>query len=171
MKGIKFRILTILTALVMCLGSSTSAFASESQDNKDADKNATCYNLEVTSDGIASITDEKGNEVSSISPRSSISGYNQATLSGDPAGIIVYINSSGWGGMGVTIETSSSWHGYMSLDILGSDGSIPLEGRSIYSDKSTEINDLFHYNPAYYLFSFRGIPSGQSVSVKIWVYG
>ena len=164
MKGIKTRILGALMALMLCAGFTTTAFAAEPVENGEAK----CYTFEVTSEGITSVKDESGNE---ITPRSSISGYEQATISGDPAGVIVYPSSSGWGGMGVTVKTSSSWNGYMNLDIIGEDGSVPLEGKSIYSNKETPINNLWHYNPAYYLFSFRGIPSGQSVFVQIWIYG
>lgn len=158
------RIIGVLMALVLCIGLTSTAFAAEPPENNEAK----CYTLEVTSEGITSVKDDVGNEVS---PRSSISGYEQATISGDPAAVFVYPKSSGWGGMGVTIKTSSSWNGYMNLDILGEDGSVPLEGKSVYSNGETKVNNLWHYNPAYYLFSFRGIPSGQSVFVQIWVYG
>lgn len=162
MKGIKTRILGALMTLILCTAFVTTAFAAEPAENSEAK----CYTFEVTSEGITSVTD--GNEVT---PQSSISGYNQASISGDPASIFIYPNSSGWGGMGVTVKTSSNWNGYMNLDILGEDGSLPLEGKSIHSNSETKINNLWHYNPAYYMFSFRGIPSGQSVYVQIWIYG
>lgn len=164
MKWIRKRSLCIVLLSLFVLSFSTTAFASEI-DNID---NTKCYNLEVTSEGISSITDENGD---SVSPYSTISGYEQATLTNDPAGVQVFIDSSGWGGMGVTVKASSSWNGYMNLDILSPDGDIPAQGRSVYSNGETYLNNLFHYNPPYYLFSFRGIPSGQSVFVQIWVYG
>lgn len=164
MKGIKRRILGILLSAMFVLSFGTTAFAAETGETNEAK----CYNLEVTSEGVSSITDAEGN---TVSPRSTISGYEQTTLSGDPAGIVVYVDSSGWGGMGVTVKASSSWNGYMNLDILSSEGDIPAQGKAVYSNGETYLNDLFHYNPPYYLFSFRGIPSGQSVFVQIWVYG
>lgn len=172
MKNMTRRFLAIFfSAMMACMCLGTTAFAAESETASDTTPEATCYSLEVTSNGVASITDEDGNEVDSISPRSSISGYNQATLTGDPVGVSVFVDSSGWGGMGVTVKASSSWSGYMNLDIIGSDGKVPLQGKSVYSNGETKVNNLYHYNPDYYVFSFRGIPSGQSVFVQIWVYG
>ena len=168
MKNITKRIACIVAAMLMictCVG--TTAFAAEPEETSEA----TCYNVEFTSDGVQSITDETGNAVDSPTLLSTISGYGDGTLTNDPDGFIIYVDSSGWGGMGVTVKASSSWNGYMSLDIVGEDGSVPAKQRAISSNGETYLNDLFHYNPAYYLFSFRGIPSGQSVYVQIWVYG
>lgn len=164
MKSIKKRLLILLTVLSLCACFTTTAFAAETPKNDEGK----CYTFEVTSEGITAVTDETGNE---ITPRSSISGYNQASISGNPAAIIVYPSSSGWGGMGVTVKASSSWSGYMNLDILGSDGSTPLQGKAVYSNSETKVNNLYHKNPSYYMFSFRGIPSGKSVYVQIWIYG
>lgn len=164
MKGINRRILAILTVVAICSCMVLTAFAAESE----APQKATCYTLEVTSDGVSSCHDENGE---AISPRSSISGYASETMTRDPNPIQVVVQASGWGGMGVTVKTSSSWSGYMSLDIIASDGSVPLEGAAIYSNQETYFNNLRHYSPTYLMFSFRGIPSGQSVSVEIWVYG
>lgn len=164
MKNIKKRILgSFLFAVLLCLSFELSVFAAESDETI----NATCYNIEVTSEGIESITNQYGNEITFGTPRISISGYDEGTLTGNPDGVQVIVNSVGWGGMGVTVKASSSWHGYMSLDILGSDGNVPLSGHAVYSNGETVINDLWHYSPSYYLFSFRGIPSGQSVYVQI----
>ena len=168
MKNIKKRILSIsLSAMVMCMILGTTAFAAEPEKTVDA----TYYNVELTSDGITSITDENGNAINPNSLTSSISGYDAGTLTGDPDGIQVVVNSEGWGGMGVTIKASSSWNGYMSLDMLGDDGHTPLTGAVVHSNSETYFNNLWHYSPMSYLFSFRGIPAGQSVYVQIWVYG
>lgn len=169
MKCLKTRIIGALMSLMLCVGFAitglaTPTFAAESTETNKAQ----CYTFEVTSDGIASVSDENGNEISTYS---SISGFEQGTISSNPDGIIVYPTSSGWGGMGVTIKASSSWSGYMNLDIAGSDGNVPLKGKAVYSNGQTVVNNLWHYNPSYYVFSFRGIPSGQSVFVQIWVYG
>lgn len=168
MKKIIKRSLGLIIAMVMtCMCMVTSAFAAENEPAPEAK----CYNLEVTSDGIESISDENGNDVDPNLLRSSISGYNQATISGNPVGVLVYVSASGTGGMGITVKTSSSWSGYMNLDMIGSNGSIPLSGRAVYSNGETQVNNLQHNSPSYYVFSFRGIPSGQSVFVQIWVYG
>lgn len=168
MKKIFKRSLDIIMSMVMaCMCMVTTAFAAETETTPEAK----CYSLEVTSDGIESAIDENGNKVDPGLLRSSISGYNQATISGDPAGVLVYTSASGTGGMGITVKASSSWYGYMSLDMIGSNGSIPLSGKAVYSNGETQVNNLTHNNVGYYVFSFRGIPSGQSVFVQIWVYG
>ena len=169
MKNIKKRLLSIaLSAMFVCMSLGTTVFAAEPNEAT----SATFYNVELTSEGITSITDQNGNEINPDSvTRSSISGYESDTLSGDPCGVQVMVDANGWGGMGVTIKTSSSWSGYMSLDVLGDDGNAPLTGKAVYSNGETKFNNLWHYTPMYYLFSFSGIPAGQSVSVQIWVYG
>lgn len=159
-----------MAALMLFTMSVTTVSATEN----DTTPTATAYNVEVTSDGITSITDENGN-VAPASVYSSISGYGQATLNSNPAGITIYANASGIGGMGATVECSSSWNGTMTLDILSSDGKTQVTGLSVPSKGTWYLDDhvsnVVHYSPSYFLFSFRGIPSGQSVFVKIWIYG
>lgn len=169
MENIKKRFLSItLSVMFVCMNLVTPVLAAEPNEWA----NSTCYNIELNSDGITSITDQNGNEIKSDSvTRSSISGYESDTLSGNPCGVQVFVNANGWGGMGITVKTSSSWNGYMSLDVLGDDGHAPLTSAAVYSNDETEFHNLWHYTPMYYLFSFRGIPTGQSVSVQIWVYG
>lgn len=164
----KKRILgTIMTAILLVMSFGTTTFAAEPATTPDA----TFYTLECTSEGVVSITDEDGNAVSDSVLRSSISGYEQETMTTDPAGVIVYVQSSGIGGMGATVETSSSWNGYMSLDVFDSNGKVYCEGVAVSSNGSKYFNNWLHYSPSWVWFSFRGIPSGQSVSVQIWVYG
>ncbi len=156
-----------MVAIMLVLALGTTAFAAEVEEPCDA----TAYNVELTSDGVASITDEDGNPVSDSVLRSSISGYDQDTLTANNPGIAVYVNSSGIGGMGATVETSSSWNGYMSLDVFDSNGKIYCEDFAIYSNGTKYFNNWLHVSPSWVLFSFKGIPSGQSVFAKIWVYG
>lgn len=73
--------------------------------------------------------------------------------------------------MGVTIETSSSWNGTMKANMVDSDGRHIFEGREVPSNDNTKITGLWHYNPAYYYLTFGDIPSGQSVFIKVWIYG
>lgn len=165
------RITGIFMATIMLF---TMSITTVSAAENDTTPTATAYNVEVTSDGITSITDENG-DIAPASVYSSISGYEQATISGSPAGILVYPSASGIGGMGATVECSSSWNGTMSLDILSSDGKTQVTGLSVPSKGTWYLDDhvsnVVHYSPSYFLFSFRGIPSGQSVFVKIWIYG
>ena len=169
------RIITCLLATFTILCTSVTVFASENTVDKANIPTATLYNVELTSEGIASITNEDGSKVPA-STRSSISGYEQTNISGNPAGVFVYPTASGIGGMGATVQSSSSWNGFMSLDILSSDGLTSATGMAVPSNGEWKLNDVYangitHYSPAYLLFSFKGIPAGQSVSVKIWVYG
>jgi hypothetical protein len=168
MRNIKKRILSIaLSAMFVCMSLGRTTFAAE----PDGTTNAICYNVELTSEGINSVTDNDGNEINPAVLSSSISGYEQDTLSGNPCGVQVFVDASGWGGMGITIKASSSWSGYMRLDVLGADGSSPLTEKAVYSNGETKFNSLWHYTPSYYLFSFAGIPDGNSVYVQIWIYG
>ena len=168
-------IMTTLFVAVMMLSMSVTSFAA-GNDNVPAEASkATLYNIEVTSNGIASISKEYGSN-STASVRSSMSGYEQKTLSGNPDGVIVYADASGIGGMGATVEASSSWNGYMNLDIVSSDGKTKVTGLSVPSNGTWKLDDVrpggvTHYSPAYFVFAFRGIPEGQSVFVKIWIYG
>lgn len=158
---------TFLSAIMLIMALGTTAFAAEPATAPDA----TLYTLECTSDGVASITDEDGNTVSNSVLRSSISGYEQETMTTDPNGVVVYVDSSGIRGMGATVETSSSWNGYMSLDVFDSNGKIYCEDVAISSNTTKYFNNWTHISPSWVWFSFKGIPSGQSVFVKIWVYG
>ena len=84
MRNIKRRILSLaLSAVVACMSFGTTAFAAEPTEQLDA----TCYNVELTSEGITSITDQNGNTIDPYSvTRSSISGYES-----DTSRIIIYI--------------------------------------------------------------------------------
>lgn len=159
----------ILSAVVMIAACGNTVFAATSEKSSEA----TAYNVELTSEGIASITDENGSNVSdSVIARSSISGYEQKTISGNPAAVLVYPSSaSGAGGMGATIECSSSWNGAMSLDVFDSNGVTNVTGARVSSNGTSKLSNMYHGSPSYVVFSFRGIPSGQSVFVKIWIYG
>lgn len=162
--------LAIFMAAIMCLGTTATAFAAEPQP----DVEATCYNLEVSSNGVVSCTDENGNEVPTISPRSSISGYGSGSLSSSNPAIIIYPQASGIGGMGVTINTSSSWSGYMKLTAVAhyaSSNATLINNYAVSSNTEVYFNDLLHRSPGYIMFAFDGIPSGKTVNTQIWVYG
>lgn len=169
MRNIKKHILSIcLVAMLACMSFATTAFAAELESST----KSKCYTIEVTSEGLASITDKEGKEINTYTTlRSSISGYEQRSLTSNSAGIQVFVEASGCGGMGVTINASSSWSGYMSMNMLGSDGRMTVEGKAVYSNGETYLNNLSHYSPSYYVLTFSGIPSGQSVFVKVWIYG
>ncbi len=74
-------------------------------------------------------------DISTTSARSSINGSGSKTLNSNPSTLQVMVDAKGWGGMEVTVNASSSWNGYMSLDIISSDGKVPLEGATIYSNR------------------------------------
>lgn len=163
------RLITILTATIMSISSMTTAFAADSQlEISNPKKEAKCYNLNVTSDGITSCKDEFGNE---IAPRSSISGYDRFTATQNNTGIQVLVDSEGFGGMGVTIDASSSWNGTMKVSALYSTGSFAFQNKSASSNGETYYNNLLHFSPSWILFKFEGIPAGKSVDIQIWVYG
>lgn len=160
---IKRFISVAMTMVMMLLMCSTTAFAAETPAvDTSTVKEVT---LELNSDGIVSADGD-------FSILSTISGYEQKTISSSDSAILVWTDGSGIGGMGVTVETSSSWSGYMSTNMLDTfNGKVPFQNYAIYSNGTTYFNNLTTYNPAYYIFTFAGIPSGQTVFVKIWIYG
>lgn len=165
MKNLKKRLFSfLLAATLLCVGFVTPTYAAETE--KEAEPK--CYTIEVSSNGVESISDESGYGISTYS---SISGYNQRSIKPGDAGIAISATSSGWGGMGVTIEASSSWSGTMNANMVDSDGRTIFSGRNVSSNGSTKFASLWHYNPSYYYLTFGNIPSGQSVFIKVWIYG
>lgn len=172
MKNLKKRIFAVFMAALMCLGTSVTAFAADTEDTT----GATCYNLAVSSDGMVTCTDENGNELSNVSPLSSISGYTSGSVTKDKNLIVLYPdNSSGIGGMGITVKASSSWNGNMKLAVgaqyTNSGVSTVFKDKTVKSNGETYFNNLLHRSPGYLVFVFNGIPSGKTVNLQIWVYG
>lgn len=169
MKKTVKRLLSIVLSIMLILGATgVQAFAADATDTD----NVTLNTVELTSEGIVQVTDDEGDPLDP-SPliESSISGFKQATLNEDPAFVFVVTNATWFGGMGITVKTFSSWSGYMSMDVVTSDGDLPLSGRAVYSNGEVQYHDLVHYSPSFMIFKFSGIPSDQSVFVQIWVYG
>lgn len=170
MKLLMKRTFAIFMAVVMCLFTGVTSFAAETQPTE----KAKCYNLEVSSTGVIFCTDENGNEVPYISPRSSISGYGNDSISTENPAIVIYPDASGIGGMGITVKTSSSWNGYMKLiagaQYMGSISTI-INNYAVYSNGETYFNNIMHSFPGYIVFVFDGIPSGVIVNTQIWIYG
>lgn len=157
-----------ISTLMLLMSFSMTAFAAEPQINL---CEATAYTMECTPEGIVSVTDENGVSAPA-SVMSTISGYTQQTISGSPVGVVVYPTSaSGAGGMGVTIECSSSWNGYMSMDLTDTNGNENVRGVRVASNGTSKLSDMYHNSPSAVVLTFRGIPSGQSVFVKVWIYG
>lgn len=171
MKSFKRRIFAILMATIMCLATGTTAFAAETT----SDTKGTCYNLEVSGDGIVSCTDENGNVVSDISPRSTISGYTQGTISRNNNLLVIYPDeASGIGGMGINIKASSSWNGNFTVSVGAkySNGIATVVNQAcISSNAENHFEDLMHRDPSYLVFTFGNIPSNTTINVQIWVYG
>ena len=134
-----------------------------------------CYNLEISSEGVVSCTDENGNILPVIEPRSSISGYGNEYLTSSITAIVIYPEASGIGGMGITINTSSNWNGYMSLIAEAQYGTSShnriIDNYAIPSNGEIYFNDILHFGPTLLVFAFDGIPQGQTVYTQIWVYG
>lgn len=162
MNKIKKRIFSVLLTLALCLTCAMPTFAAEKApaEASSTEKTAKLYTFEVSGDAERSVT------------RSSISGYNQKSITASNDYIFVPCSVSGSGGMGITIETSCS-AGTYSMEYAGAP-SIGV-GYSIGGTMSTndhvEIHDLFHgTNLEEYFITFNP-PSGVSVLVKVWIYG
>lgn len=161
----------IILALALVLSLSVHAFAAEVTSDVKTDVEATMYNLEVTSKGIISVSDENGN----VLPRSSISGYASGDVSRDSTYFLVWVNSSGIGGMGVTVKTSCpNWDGTIRFDLVSDRGSKAITEEYITTNGTKEFHNLLHglpSTPSYYLANFSGIPEGYTVNAQVWIYG
>lgn len=158
MKNVK-KIFSLFLALSLCMAMAVPAFAAENPEEVSA-PNCASYTFEVTSDG-AKIA------------RSSIWGSASKTLTsqGSGNGIFISCDGSGWGGMGITIDTHCDQGNYTmeyagtATDGIGSD----ISG-TISTNAHLEINNLTQLNLKEYMIAF-GVPEGVSVSVDVWIYG
>ena len=160
----------ILLALIMTTFLSSTAFAVAPSVDANNDVEATMYNVVLNSDGIVSVSDERGN----IMPLSSISGYQNGNVTNGSPGFLVWVDASGIGGMGVTVKTScSNWSGTITFDLMGDNGHYPIESEHIPTNGEKQFHNLMHGLPvpAYYLASFSGIPVWYTVYAQVWIYG
>lgn len=111
---------------------------------------------------------------SEVMPRSSISGYAQKTITSSDAYIEVPTTSSGVGGMGITIKTSSSSSGTMNFNgsPLYNIVTSTISGSIALNNGQYEAHNLVHDDSVgtYYIW-FSNIPAGASVKVQVWIYG
>ena len=155
------RLLSLVLVLTLCLSFSNLVSAKEKTDNKSVNDKELMgeYTFEVSDKGL-------------ITARSSVSGYNQKTVVAGDNGLIINCNGQGYGGMGITIETSSS-NGNFKVNYVGGAyiGSASSISGEIGSNAHIELNkNLWQNNLDEYLISF-GVPSGVSMFVKVWIYG
>lgn len=154
------RFLSIALALTLCLSLSNSVFAKDTNNSESMQDKEVIgeYTFEVSGEG-------------SITPMSSVSGYGQRTVVAGDNGIIVNCNGQGLGGMGITIETSSS-NGNFKVDYVGGPyiGSGSDISGEIGSNDHIERHNLWQSGLQEYLISF-GVPSGVSMLVTVWIYG
>ena len=155
------RFVFISLVLVLILAFSAMAFAEEKSTP------TKLYNLEVTSEGIVGI-----NEASvERSTTSSISGYDARTVVNTDSGVTIFVDASGFGGMGVTIKASSSWNGTMYVHMFDNLGNVVFESEPVSSNGETQFHNLWHWSPDYFGVNCTGIPDGVSVYVQVWIYG
>ena len=167
------KLLSFLLAVTMMVSMlSVNAFAAEAEcDVAEAPAEATMYDVELNSSGIVSITDENG----AAAPRSvtsSISGYGNANLTSSSNVMVVWVDASGFGGVGITVTTScSNWNGTITFNVTPNNGSAILGNKYISSNGTSEFHNLWHNSPAYYTIAFGGIPAGYTVHAQVWIYG
>ena len=153
------KIFSLFLTLFFCIAMAIPAFAEENPTDVFA-SNCASYTLEVTSDEVKVV-------------RSSISGYGSKTLTkqGSGNGIFITCNGSGWGGMGITIDTHCS-QGTETIEFIGTStigfGS-NIEG-TITTNDHIVFEDLIQRNLSEYMIAF-SIPEGFSVFVEVWIYG
>lgn len=150
------RIVSLLLALVLCFSFATSASAAEISTPQ---KNTELYTFEVTKDGT------------SLVARSSVSGYNQKSITTNDHNIVINCNGSGAGGLGITIETSCS----QTYEINYAGSSTIGYGDSISGKMTTNDHKEFHGKwqdtLTQYVIGFSAPNGRASYFVKVWIYG
>ena len=165
MKKFLNRIIAVIMAITLTFGISIPALAADT-DVKNNDKPIAHHvEYEVSSNGLETVTYD------GIQTCSSISGYENATFEGGGGQILVIpVVSSGVGGMGITVKTSSSWNGYVSMRIT--DGDIDyVNNYAMPSNGERQFHNLTHYSPMNIGVLIYGIPAGKSMRIDVWVYG
>lgn len=160
----KLRLISLFSlALVFCftLTASVSALDTTYSVENESTSNVKLYTFEVS------------NASATLISRSSVSGYNQKTLTsgGSNNGIFIDCNGSGRGGMGITIETSCS-QGTYTIDYVGNSsiGYASAISGQIKTNDHVEYNNLTQSDLSEYYIAF-DIPDGVSMFVKVWIYG
>lgn len=157
MKNFKWIISSIL-AVVICFSLNLPVFASRESINNSIPQ-------EILSE------DEAG-----IMPMSSISGYAYKRVRKGDNGIIIPINGSGIGGMGITIKTASSYQG--NIEYYGTlltdipftwasdiEGKVSSNGEKVWNNLTHATGNNFEYG------IFFDMPAGVEMDVWVWIYG
>lgn len=155
------KIISLALSILVMMASATMAFAAEP----------------VTTDIHTQYeVSAVGNEVMPFSTTSSISGYARYTVgsgSGTVGSVIIPVESSGAGGAGATIVTSSSSTYATTVKIWEVDGPIfskRLMGEAKISSNGTYyFENMTHYQPQYIVIEFDTIQT--NIDVQAWIYG
>ena len=168
MKKFSKRFIALFLAVITVLSLTVSASAAEMENTNNDPEEVVAQHItyEVTSEGIVSVETDDG-----VAPCSSISGYANGTFTTVDCLLSFPVVSSGEGGMGITVKTSSSWDGYMSMDIGPGGQEWYINDYAMPSNGERQFHDLYHETPMNIGMYLYGIPNGQSVYVEIWVYG
>lgn len=114
-------------------------------------------------------------EISPMGLTSSISGYEQATVSDTNPYILVYCTGSGYGGMGITIKNTCSANYRIGVSVYeGASGRRILDDVKAYTNGEVKYtDDLQHYGDFSlpFLVKFNDIPEGVSFNCQVWIYG
>ena len=148
------KIISLALSILVMMASATMAFAAEP----------------VTTDIHTQYeVSAVGNEVMPFSTTSSISGYARYTV----GSVIIPVESSGAGGAGATIVTSSSSTYATTVKIWEVDGPIfskRLMGEAKISSNGTYyFENMTHYQPQYIVIEFDTIQT--NIDVQAWIYG
>ena len=158
MKNVK-KFFSLFIALSLCMAMAVPAFAAENPKEVSA-PNGASYTFEVTSDGAKMV-------------RSNLWGSASKTLTkgGSNNGIFISCDGSGFGGMGITIDTHCSQGNYK-MDFAGTStiGSGSNISGTISTNAHKEFKRLTQFNLKEYMIAF-DVPEGVTVSVDVWIYG
>lgn len=161
------RILSLLLAVAMCIAVPISAFAADTSDNTNEVSEATS-NTELNVIGEATfLVSESG-----ITPLSSVSGFNQKTITGGSGTLVVSCNGTGTGGMGITVETYCSYGDYL-VDVHGyaRHGEASELNTTVCTNNPYKLYNRWQSYLTEYVLEFSAPAGTPDYLVKVWIYG
>lgn len=158
----------VITLAVMSFSAMSVSATDVGTNNVETAEARECIMVTATSEGITSITDTNGEDISGRS----ISGYGYACLRPNSCSFLIYTDYDGYGKPKFTIKTQcNSWNGYTDCAIYNDSGTAITESTPVRANDETIIKAKnTDWNPIFYLFIFKDIPEGVEMHTWIWIY-
>lgn len=167
MKNFK-RIFSILLSVALCFAISTSAFAVSATSNCTSGTSPD-NELKVIGEATCLVSDSG---VTVLSASSSVSGFNQKTISGGSGTLVISCNGTGTGGMGITIQSNCSYGDYV-VNVHGyaRRGNASELTTTICTNNPYELHNCWQDYLTEYVVEFSAPSGTPDYLVKVWIYG